>query len=222
MPLINRQISEVIRLFKQRNQGTEQFFQLMKNSNDQMVRFLNDFAKSFKTQVKQIDFNKDFSEFVKTKKIIRYDISPPEFVPIDFSHPCFSNIKTISKIISPPLYPVAMAKPLSNFIAAEENQFNLQVGKCVLLMEPLDLPWCLVQNPVTRVMGYAPSSFLEIIGHGVGVLLKDFTTINGDVLNMGDYIALEKKENDNQYQIETVLCKTERVHSSLIGIISEF
>ena len=181
-----------------------------------MVRFLNDFAKSFKTQVKQIDFNKDFSEFVKTKKIIRYDISPPEFVPIDFSHPCFSNIKTISKIISPPLYPVAMAKPLSNFIAAEENQFNLQVGKCVVLMEPLDLPWCLVQNPVTRVMGYAPSSFLEIIGHGVGVLLKDFTTINGDVLNMGDYIALEKKENDNQLRLFFAKQKEFTVHSLVL------
>lgn len=190
-------------------------------SNQDIVDKCNSTSDKIIPCMNMINFQIDFQNFVSKQKIIRYDILPDQFVPLDFSHECFSQISTISNVLSLQLYPFAIARMKKEFNAKESNELSMQKGKMVLLMEDLSLPWAFIQNPYTRVMGYAPSSFLELVGKGIGVLLEEFTT-SDEILNKGDYIAIIGDEGPGSKEIRTISDLTAIIPVSIIGIISEF
>ena len=196
-------------------------FSSITTSNLSIINKCNDVSDQLIRVMNLVSFQKDFMDFINKYKVIRYDLVPNEFKSLDFSHPCFSNITTISRVLSLQLYPYAMARMKKEFIAKDGNELTVQKGKMVLLMEDLSLPWAFVQNPYTKVMGYAPSAFLEEIGHGLGVLLEDFKTPE-ELLRKGDYIAIEGDCGSSNKQIRTISNGTAKISSSMIGIISEF
>jgi hypothetical protein len=119
-------------------------------------------AESLSAIADSIDFQSDFSAFVKTNKIIRYDLQCSAFQPIDLSHPVFSDIDTRIRIVVPPVFPVGLAKVNQDFTSeGQESELSVSKGKYVLLMEPPTGDWVFVQNPMSRRTGYVPAAFIQ-------------------------------------------------------------
>ncbi|KAK8898052.1 hypothetical protein M9Y10_000312 [Tritrichomonas musculus] len=211
----------VIELMKNDFQNKKEIYQSYIRSNQEIIAKCQDISNQFLNILNSINFQKDFQNYINKNKIIRHDIIPEQFKPLNFDHECFSQLATVTKVLSIQLYPFAMAKVKKEFVAKDNNELSVQKGKLMLLMEDLSLPWVYVQNPYTKVMGYAPSSFFEIIGNGLGVLLKD-TQSKYDILHKGDYVATVGYINAGSYDICTILDIMIKVPASNIGIISEF
>lgn len=219
---ITQNSEKAVKLLKvQFSTQISEFKNQIKQSNQQIIDKCNEFDDQLIRTINMINFQKDFTNYVHTYRIIRYDLLPKSFKALDFNHECFSNITTIYKVLSLQLYPYAMAKMKKDFIATDGNGITVQKGKIVLLMEDLSLPWAFVQNPITKVMGYAPSSFLEEIGNGLGVLLEEFKT-SEELLRKGDYIAIEGDAGSGNKFVHTLADGTAKIPTSMIGIISEF
>jgi hypothetical protein len=81
-------------------------------------------------------------------------------------------------------------------------------------MEPTDNDWVLVLNPVTLTDGYVPSYCLEVVGHGLGVVLK-----HQAILSVGDCVALIDQSHPSNYVVETAFGQQLTVSKGVIGII---
>lgn len=169
--------------------------------NNKLLSNIEPLISTISQKASEINFEKDFIQFVAYKKIIRYDLKCEAFKPINMSHPVFNNFdpsKIRNVIAVPPVYPIAMAKVLVSFTASDINEITIVKGKMVLLMEPPDYPWVLAMNPFTRQYGYVPSKYLEIVGNALGIITKEVLSDNGINLLVGDYVAILKlKMNKN-------------------------
>lgn len=189
-------------------------------SNDVIISNIDELSIKLASTKNMINFHDDFHNFITTHKIIRYDILPDEFKPLDFSHELFSEIPKVSNVLSFQLYPYSMAKVKKEFMAEYQNEITIKKGKIVLLMEDLSLPWVFIQKPYTNEMGYVPSSFLEEIGKGIGVLLNEFQA-SDDLLSKGDYVAIESNDDPDVYKVHTITDFVVDVPANLIAKISE-
>lgn len=221
MSLITENSNSSIELLKKQFSLQKNILLAIIHSNREIITNCEQLSNEFTSMMNQIDFHSDFQRFTEYNKIIRYDILPMDFKPIDLNHECFNQIATVSKIVAFQFYPYSMAKMKNDFIAVDKGELSVQKGKILLLMEDLSLNWTFAQNPYTRVMGYVPSSFLEEIGKGLGVLLYEFEA-KEEILNKGDYVAIESKSLDNEtYQIHSITDNIIEIPFSYIGIISE-
>lgn len=192
------------------------------NANESIIENCKDTSNQLVNAMNQIDFQTDFRNFIQANQIIRYDILPDEFKPLDFSHECFSEITKVSNVLSFQLYPYSMARVRKEFMPdLDQNEISVNKGKIVLLMEDLSLPWAFIQKPYTNEMGYVPSSFLEEIGKGIGVLLNEFIGPD-ELLNKGDYVAIESHDDPEKYKVHTISDNSFDVPANLIAKISEF
>lgn len=218
---ISENSAKAIQLIKKQFCTQRDVLQAVINSNKKIIDNCSAESNQAISFINIIKYQNEFQKYVDKYKIIRYDLLPDPFVPLNFNHKCFSNISTISNVLSLKLYPYAMARIKKDFNAKDNNELPMQKGKMVLLMEDLSLPWTFIQNPYTKVMGYAPSSFLELIGNGLGVILNEVTTTD-EILNKGDYIAIENDDSYGSKKVCTISGLTATIPSSNIGIISEF
>lgn len=211
-----------VQLIKKQFCSQKKVLQIVINANKEIIDKCNKLSNKIVSNINKINFQNDFQNYVDKYKINRYDILPEPFVPLDFNHECFSNISTITNVLSLNIYPFAMAKIKKDFNAMYKNELPMQKGKMVLLMEDINFPWVFVQNPYTKKMGYAPSSFLEKIGYSLGVLLTEVAT-SEEILNKGDYVAIEGNDNLlGEKIVRTISGLNTKIPSSNIGIISEF
>lgn len=228
VPFATQSFSDIVSKSKNSVDILKEQFKLRKDiiltiikSNEDIMTNCEELSSQFIKSMNSINFQTDFQNFIKENKIIRYDILPDEFKPLDFSHECFSEITKVSNVLSFQLYPYSMAKVTSEFIPEDSNEISVKKGKIVLLMESLSLPWTFIQKPYTNELGYVPTSFLEEIGKGIGVLLNEYTT-SDEVLNKGDYVAIESRDNSEFYVVHTISDFTYSIPATLIAIISEF
>ncbi|OHT13782.1 hypothetical protein TRFO_16004 [Tritrichomonas foetus] len=168
----------------------------------------------------QINYNSDFPSYVESKRLIRYDIIPDEFVPIDLNHPVFQEVQAIWTVPSLQIYPLALARVMETFVTTYSQEISVSKGKLVYLMEDLSYPWAFVQNPYTRATGYAPSYLFEIIGKGLGAILVDVGS-RDEMLQKGEYVAILENSDESNYLVLALNEVIMSVPKESVGLISE-
>ena len=169
----------------------QELYNIQIENNNSVIQKIETLIDSLNSSIDKIDFDSDFKTFIKTKKIIRYDIIPEEFKPIDSNHPVFNelNIQLVTIVPSLQIYPLAIAKVLRTFSPEYSNEIAITRGKLVYFLEDLSFDWVLIRNPYTRAIGYAPSSFFEIVSPTTGVIMNK-CYIDQLLIPRGEYVAI--------------------------------
>jgi hypothetical protein len=175
-------------------------------------------AQSLRAAADAIRHRQDFERFVERSSLIRYDLQCNPFVPIDLSHPVFSDIDTKIQVAVPPIYPIGIGIVNEDFVAEGTNELSVTHGKHVLLMEWPGTDWICVMNPLTRARGYAPTAVVSRIGQALGVVVE-VGVVGGEVyLQRGDYLAVTGAA-ENQWNTVTTRGEAVTILKEHVAII---
>ena len=172
--------------------------------------FCEELGTSFKSYadkvlslVEQIEVKTEFKTILHHKQIARYDISFPAFKPIMLDPNIFkdpvspipeSRYKLVPK---PPMcsyFPMFVGKSLYSFNPTADYEVPMKKNQLVLILEPPKDDWTLTMDKNTHKVGFVPSSFVKVLGKGVGICTNSEKQQEWEVqLNTGDFIALKAK-----------------------------
>jgi hypothetical protein len=121
----------------------------------------------------QIDFARDFTEFVRNANLRFMDIPPVRFDRFKFtSRYAVPDIVNLQRFTMPYL-PIGVARILEDFEGQSPDELSVRKGQVVYLMQKPDEGWIFVMRKPYGVCGFVPESFAEVIGVGTAVLLAE-------------------------------------------------
>jgi hypothetical protein len=200
--------------FRARNSDVRLLFNALQQNLARISDHLHQSAETVQKAADGIDFVKDFTTFVKELGIVRYDMRDLEFKAFQPTVQGLSIIPSKVEGSISPVYPIGLAQCRRDYYVSGANQLSCKRGKSLFLMEPTDDDWVLVLNPVTLMNGYIPSCCLEVVGHGLGVVLKDQA-----ILSIGDCVALIDQSHPSNYVVQTAFGQQLTVSRGVIGVI---
>jgi hypothetical protein len=200
--------------FRARNSEVRLLFNALQLNLARISEHLHQSAETVQKAVDGIDFVKDFATFVKETGIVRYDMRDLEFKAFQPKVEGIAIVPSKVEVSISPVYPIGLAKSTCDYYASGANQLSCKEGKSLFLMEPADGDWVLVLNPVTLMSGYVPSYCLKVVGHGLGVVLKDQAN-----LSIGDCVALIDQSQISNYVVETAFGQQLTVSRGAVGVI---
>jgi hypothetical protein len=173
-------------------------------------------CESLDTAASEIDYDRDFTEFVSTTRIVRFDLRDLEFVAFSSTNAAFSGIQAKIALEIAPVYPIGIAHVVADHYPGGTNEIGCRSGKSMLMMEAADEDWCYVMNPVTLVSGFVPSLCLEPIGTALGVVIREETEVEN--LYLGDCVSILEDQGRN-WVVENVFGLSLVVSKGVVGII---
>jgi len=205
-------VSSVRESFVARNVALRIVFDAVQSSMSRISGRLRESAAAVARANDTFNFVNDFTAFVSETKIVRYDMPDLEFKPFE---PKVTEIQWPKAEVSiTPVYPMGLAKCVADYYASGANQLSCKVGKSLFLMEPTDSDWVLVLNPITLMSGWVPSYCLEVIGRGLGVILKEQPNVS-----VGDCVAILDDSQLANFVVETAFGQQITVSKGAVGII---
>ena len=202
----------------------DQLYTLKMDANYNVMNRISSLSSTINATVQTHYFENDFCDLILQKRLIRYDIIPEPFVPVDFNHPVFSEmqISCVMEVPSLEIYPIAIAKAIHSFTPEYSNEISVSKGKFVYLLEDLSNEWVFIQNPYTRTRGYAPSSHFEIVSLSTGVILHESDS-GGVLLKRGDYVSLfESSQSNSFFDVLTITNQIACIGKDKVAIINSF
>jgi hypothetical protein len=197
-------------------------FAVVQEQRSTLAKQMRDFAKGVRCSAAAIDFATDFSTFVANHRIIRYDLRINPFTPVDSSHPAFADVDTRIRNILPPVYPVSIARIGASFVAESQQELSCIAGKYLLLMDMPAESWVLAMNPLTRVMGYVPSSIVKEVGSGLALFVDEPDTAvlpPGVRVSRGDYVSVIGGTGEENVTVITTKGETFAAPKDLLAIL---
>lgn len=134
----------------------------------------------------------DMTNYAKSRRIVRYDLSIPKFEEFQCDSPVFRSIDISITSFITNYDPIGYAEIIHSFTAQNPNEINAVRGKRLLLLEHIHDDWTFVMHPVTHLTGFVPTNCIKPIGIALGVVLrKAAKEITQQVLlNPGEYVAV--------------------------------
>lgn len=202
----------------ERNAKIVQIFGFLSSAFTQIISpIIYESITTINNEKKNYNFSDDLKRFTESRSIVRYDFKCPEFEVAPFEYdqqPIIQNPK--------PDFPVLLAEVVENFYAQEPNEMSCTIGKRLLCMEVPKLnSWCCVMNPVTKVIGYAPSYCLKPISKILGIFLLPYYERDSISLQFGDFLAVEDMNVEhNSYIVSSYQVSHVKLTKEMVGIIS--
>ncbi|OHS97839.1 hypothetical protein TRFO_09276 [Tritrichomonas foetus] len=214
---VDNDVKDCAKFYKTSNSTIKELLTWYKGLYSDISNQLCTLAKDLTDKSHKIDWESDFNLYVKENKMMHYDITDLEFIPINTSNPAFYGIDTTIKVNIAPVYPISMALVIEDYIACGLNETSCKKGKNILLMEDVDDDWCYVMNPNTFITGFVPSLCLKKISNTFGIVIREIP--NDSSISIGSFVAILNEDNDkNHFLVETTVKQQINIPKALVGI----
>jgi hypothetical protein len=147
---------------------------------------------------KQVDFTKDFREFVKRADFRFIDISPSPFDRFKFtSRYAVPDVINIERFTMPHL-PLYIARVIADFTGEDRDELSVTTGQVIYLMQNPRDQWVFAMQRPFGICGFVPTNFVRIVGCGIAVVLKELVG-HGRV---GSIVAVIEEEKNRTVLVE--------------------
>jgi hypothetical protein len=127
---------------------------------------ISDAGLAVRQLAEKIDFETDFSAFVKHADLKFVDVSPPPFERFKFSSRYAAPDVCVIERFTMPYLPISIARAKAAFEAQSQDELSLKKGQSIYLMQRIQ-PWVLAMTRVYAICGFVPGEYVEILGIGI-------------------------------------------------------
>jgi hypothetical protein len=120
---------------------------------------------------RRVDYASDFRRFIARADLKFVDVTPPPFGRFTFaSRYCAPDVRAIAPFTMP-YFPSHVAVAKADFAAESPDELPLRKGQRLYLMQTPRGEWAFAMAPARAVYGWVPSSFVQVRGIGIAVVL---------------------------------------------------
>ena len=202
---INQSRAKVLDVILDRN---TMLLGLFKFLADTYIEFFTSFhrnAQIITESVDSIEFKGDFSSYIRNNKIIRYDFRNRPFEFVNTDSVAFEGIEKPTLTYFPNAFPMALA--LSNISPEGPNEIPFKKGRHIYLLEDPTMDWVHIMDPISKEIGFVPSSHVRKIGNALAVAINDPDPgeIQGISIKCGDlFSVIEVNKSKQNMVIHTI------------------
>ena len=209
------------------NQRLNSISTLFECVHSALTNFSNQIRETVSTlnqAINTLNFNSDFTSFVRKNKLIRYDLPCHDFTPLHLSSPIFEESHLELHASIPQIFPVAMGQIIENFTASKSTEFTVYKNHYILLMENMDLDWVYVMDPISFQKGFVPSWAIKQIPGKLCVVMRplnheELSSLNNVTLHIGDYLVILKMK-EGEFTCQTTYGDIISIPPDVVGIVS--
>jgi hypothetical protein len=132
---------------------------------------VSDAARALQALSSTIDYPSDFRAFISKADFKFVDVSPPPFERFKFSSRYSAPDVYVIERFAMPYLPLRMALAKADFVGASSDEISLKKGEILYLMQAPGEDWVFATTRVYGTYGWVPTSFIEVIGVGIAVVV---------------------------------------------------
>ena len=186
-----------------------------------VASMMQNFSGLIKDNLNEINFKNDMSNFIKARKIVRYDMQIPQFKEFICETKAFQSINSRVRFVTQSYDPIGFVQIIHSFRATNPNEISCVKGKRLLLLENPSGDWTFVMHPYSRIVGFVPTQCILKIGIGLAIVLrkpKQDELLNNNILLIpGEYVAVTNFQTLSFETSKGEICN--KSPANLIGIV---